>query len=142
MNQNWQSFIDLLHEEVVPALGCTEPVAVALTAAQAAETLGFTPERLEVEVSANLLKNGMGVIVPGTGSMGLSIAAAAGALGGRSSLGLECLRHIDESQVAAAKALVEAGSVEMFQNLAIQHQKLLQKPQSQWLTGLLPFSQQ
>ena len=113
MNQNWQSFIDLLHEEVVPALGCTEPVAVALTAAQAAETLGFTPERLEVEVSANLLKNGMGVIVPGTGSMGLSIAAAAGALGGRSSLGLECLRHIDESQVAAAKALVEAGSVEM-----------------------------
>lgn len=113
MNQNWQSFIDLLHEEVVPALGCTEPVAVALTAAQAAETLGLTPERLEVEVSANLLKNGMGVMVPGTGSMGLSIAAAAGALGGRSSLGLECLRHMDEAQVAAAKALVEAGSVEM-----------------------------
>ncbi|WP_291439246.1 L-serine ammonia-lyase, iron-sulfur-dependent, subunit alpha [Desulfovibrio sp.] len=113
MNQHWQSFIDLLHEEVVPALGCTEPVAVALTAAQAAETLGFTPERLEVEVSANLLKNGMGVMVPGTGSMGLSIAAAAGALGGRSSLGLECLRHMDEAQVAAAKALVEAGSVEM-----------------------------
>ncbi len=113
MNQNWQSFIDLLHEEVVPALGCTEPVAVALTAAQAAETLGLTPERLEVEVSANLLKNGMGVMVPGTGSMGLSIAAAAGALGGRSSLGLECLRHMEEAQVAAAKALVEAGSVEM-----------------------------
>lgn len=113
MNQNWQSFIDLLHEEVVPALGCTEPVAVALTAAQAAETLGLTPERLEVEVSANLLKNGMGVMVPGTGSMGLSIAAAAGALGGRSSLGLECLRHMDEAQVAAAKALVEAGCVEM-----------------------------
>lgn len=113
MNQNWQSFIDLLHEEVVPALGCTEPVAVALTAAQAAETLGLTPERLEVEVSANLLKNGMGVMVPGMGSMGLSIAAAAGALGGRSSLGLECLRHMGEAQVAAAKALVEAGSVEM-----------------------------
>lgn len=113
MNQNWQSFIDLLHEEVVPALGCTEPVAVALTAAQAAEALGLTPERLEVVVSANLLKNGMGVMVPGTGSMGLSIAAAAGALGGRSSLGLECLRHMDEAQVAAAKALVEAGNVEL-----------------------------
>lgn len=113
MNQNWQSFIDLLHEEVVPALGCTEPVAVALTAAQAAEALGLTPERLEVAVSANLLKNGMGVMVPGTGSMGLSIAAAAGALGGRSSLGLECLRHMDEAQVAAAKALVEAGNVEL-----------------------------
>lgn len=111
MNQNWQSFIDLLHEEVVPALGCTEPVAVALTAAQAAEALGLTPERLEVAVSANLLKNGMGVMVPGTGSMGLSIAAAAGALGGRCSLGLECLRHMDEAQVAAAKALVEAGNV-------------------------------
>ncbi|CAK7004523.1 MAG: hypothetical protein DESF_00166 [Desulfovibrio sp.] len=113
MNQNWQSFIDLLHEEVVPALGCTEPVAVALTAAQAAEALGLTPERLEVVVSANLLKNGMGVMVPGTGSMGLSIAAAAGALGGRSSLGLECLRHMDAAQVAAAKALVEAGNVEL-----------------------------
>ena len=80
MNPSKQAFLDLIHQEVVPALGCTEPIAVALTAAKAAETLGTVPERLCVEVSANLLKNGMGVMVPGTGEMGLNIAAAAGAL--------------------------------------------------------------
>ena len=62
-----QAILALLHQEVVPALGCTEPIAVALTAARAAEALGRKPERLDVAVSANLLKNGMGVMVPGTG---------------------------------------------------------------------------
>ena len=65
-----QSILALLRKEVVPALGCTEPIAVALAAARAAETLGRTPERLYVEVSPNLLKNGMGVVVPGTGECG------------------------------------------------------------------------
>ena len=74
MSPSKQAFLDLIHQEVVPALGCTEPIAVALTAAKAAETLGTVPERLCVEVSANLLKNGMGVMVPGTGEMGLNIA--------------------------------------------------------------------
>ena len=55
-------FLSLLHKEVVPALGCTEPIAVALCAARAAEELGETPEKLDVAVSANLLKNGMGVM--------------------------------------------------------------------------------
>lgn len=64
MSCSRQAFIDLLHQEVVPALGCTEPIAVALTAAKAAETLGRPPQSLTVEVSANLLKNGMGVMVP------------------------------------------------------------------------------
>ena len=101
-----QAFLDLIHQEVVPALGCTEPIAVALTAAKAAETLGAVPERLCVEVSANLLKNGMGVMVPGTGEMGLNIAAAAGALGGKSALGLECLRDLTPAQVDAAGAML------------------------------------
>lgn len=113
MSVSRQAFIALLHQEVVPALGCTEPIAVALTAARAAEALGLRPERLDVEVSANLLKNGMGVMVPGTGEMGLNIAAAAGALGGQSELGLECLRDLTPQQVEAARSLVGSGAVEL-----------------------------
>ena len=108
-----QAILALLHQEVVPALGCTEPIAVALTAARAAEALGRTPERLDVAVSANLLKNGMGVMVPGTGEMGLAIAAAAGALGGKSALGLECLASLDSAQAEAARAMVAADAVEL-----------------------------
>ena len=66
-----------------------------------------------MEVSANLLKNGMGVMVPGTGEMGLNIAAAAGALGGKSALGLECLRDLTPAQVDAAGAMLKAGRVEL-----------------------------
>ena len=108
-----QAILALLHQEVVPALGCTEPIAVALTAARAAEALGRKPERLDVAVSANLLKNGMGVMVPGTGEMGLAIAAAAGALGGKSALGLECLASLDPAQAEAARAMVTADAVEL-----------------------------
>lgn len=106
-------FIDLLRKEVVPALGCTEPIAVALTSAFAAETLGIEPERLEVTVSPNLLKNGMGVMVPGTGMAGLQIAAAAGALGGKSRLGLECLAELDGSTAEKAREFVKSGSIEL-----------------------------
>lgn len=107
------AFLDLLHKEVVPALGCTEPVAVALTAALAAETLGQEPEELEVAVSANLLKNGMGVMVPGTGQMGLQIAAAAGAVGGRSAAGLECLSSLTPEEVERARQLLASGKVKL-----------------------------
>lgn len=106
-------FLDLLHSEVVPALGCTEPIAVALTAALAAETLAEKPERLDVAVSANLLKNGMGVMVPGTGQMGLRIAAAAGAVGGQSALGLECLSRLTPAQAAEANAMTDFGKVNL-----------------------------
>ncbi len=108
-----KEFIDLLHREVVPALGCTEPIAVALASAFAAETLGAKPERIVVFVSANLLKNGMGVMVPGTGEMGLQIAAAAGALGGRSSLGLECLSTLTPEQAAEAREMINAGRIQL-----------------------------
>ncbi len=116
-----RAFLELLHREVVPALGCTEPIAVALTAARAAEALGAAPERLDVAVCANLLKNGRGVMVPGTGEMGLGIAAAAGALGGKSALGLECLRDLSPEQVARAKALLAEDRV----NLHLPENELL-----------------
>lgn len=109
--QDRAAIIDLLHKEVVPALGCTEPVAVALCAARAAEALGCRPRSLDVAVSANLLKNGMGVMVPGTGEMGLAVAAAAGALGGKSALGLECLRDLDTATADEARRMAASDAV-------------------------------
>ena len=114
MNEQERSiFLSLLHKEVVPALGCTEPIAVALCAARAAEELGTTPEHMDVAVSANLLKNGMGVMVPGTGEMGLGVAAAAGALGGKSSLGLECLRDLSEEAADRARTMLAQNAVDL-----------------------------
>lgn len=110
---NIDAFLNLLHQEVVPALGCTEPVAVALTAARAAEILGSRPDLLEVEVSANLLKNGMGVIVPGTGQAGLEIAAACGAMGGKSAKGLECLNEITKEEINLARDMVAKNKIKI-----------------------------
>ena len=69
-----QQIIELIKKEVIPAIGCTEPIAVALCVAKAAETLGVKPEKIEVLLSANILKNAMGVGIPGTGMVGLPIA--------------------------------------------------------------------
>ena len=80
--------ISLIRREVKPALGCTEPIAVALASAKAAEILGQAPETIEVFLSANILKNAMGVGIPGTGMVGLPIAIALGALIGKSAYGL------------------------------------------------------
>ena len=75
-----KQIIDLIKKEVIPAIGCTEPIAVALCVAKAAETLGMKPEKIEVLLSANILKNAMGVGIPGTDMVGLPIAVALGAL--------------------------------------------------------------
>ncbi|OAN11720.1 hypothetical protein A3K86_21305 [Photobacterium jeanii] len=108
MNKHlWNGFINVVKREVVPALGCTEPVSVALSAAIAARRLAVTPDRIEVLVSPNLMKNGMGVGVPGTGMVGLPIAAAVGALAGDPDAGLEVLKNITDSDVAQAKVLLE-----------------------------------
>ena len=79
MNAQWTDFITLLKREVVPALGCTEPMSVALAAANCRKLLGQVPTRTRVWVSGNLFKNGMGVGVPGTGPIG----PPGGARGGR-----------------------------------------------------------
>ena len=108
--------IGLIHREVKPALGCTEPVAVALAAARAREILSSAVSRDEdirvnVEVSGNILKNGMGVGIPGTGMIGLRIAAALGAVCGNAGYGLEVLKDIDNEGVALAKKMVAEGRV-------------------------------
>lgn len=110
-----KQIIDLIKREVVPAVGCTEPIAVALCAAVAAETLGREesgrPERIEVRLSANVLKNAMGVGIPGTGMIGLPIAVALGALYGCSSRELELLGGITPEQVAEGKSYLVANPI-------------------------------
>ena len=105
--QTKQSIIRLIHREVIPAIGCTEPIAVALACAKAAEVLGERPERVEVYLSANILKNAMGVGIPGTGMVGLPIAIALGSLIGRSAYGLEVLKDLSPEGLTAGKAMVE-----------------------------------
>ncbi len=83
----WDGFTRLIKKEVVPALGCTEPVSVALASAIAAQKLAGDIQMISVHVSPNLMKNGMGVGVPGTGMVGLSIAAAIGAVAGEPEAG-------------------------------------------------------
>ena len=102
-----QSIIKLIKREVVPAIGCTEPVAVALCVAKASETLGRTPEKVNLKLSANILKNAMGVGIPGTGMIGLPIAVALGALAGRSEYGLEVLMDITPDDVENVKAFID-----------------------------------
>lgn len=99
--------IDLINREVVPALGCTEPIAVALTAARAAEVLGKTPDKISIKVSGNILKNAMAVGIPGTGMTGLPIAAALGAIGGKSGKLLKVLDDVSPEQIEMAKKFVD-----------------------------------
>ena len=106
-----KAIADLLRREVVPAIGCTEPMAVALCTARARELLGGLPERIEVLLSANILKNAMGVGIPGTGMIGLPIAVALGAQIGRSEYGLEVLRDVTPEAVARARDYLAADAV-------------------------------
>ena len=97
-----EQIIALVRREVVPAVGCTEPIAVALCVAKAAETLGCVPECIDVLLSANILKNAMGVGIPGTDMIGLPIAIALGTLIGHSAYGLEVLKDVCPEAVQRA----------------------------------------
>ena len=99
--------IGLLKREVVPAMGCTEPVAVSLCTAKAVEILGCVPQHIDVRLSPNVLKNAMGVGIPGTGMVGLPIAVALGALVGRSEYSLEVLKETTPQAVEQGKRMIE-----------------------------------
>ncbi len=104
---NMLNIRDFLREEVKPALGCTEPGAVALASARAAEALNSVVERAEIIVSDSIFKNGMSVGIPGTdGLRGNLIAAALGALAGRSEYGLEVLRDIGSEDISRARTFL------------------------------------
>jgi L-cysteine desulfidase len=128
MTPREKEIIDIIHCEVKPALGCTEPIAVALATAKAVEVLAEysrnishsapdwrcrTPFVIDVEVSGNILKNGMGVGIPGTGMIGMPIAAALGAVCGKSEYGLEVLKDLCKDSVDDAKRLEQDGKVKI-----------------------------
>ena len=98
-----KQIIALVKREVVPAIGCTEPIAVALCVAKAAEVLGRRPEKVTALLSANILKNAMGVGIPGTGMVGLPIAIALGTLIGKSGYQLEVLKDCTPADVEEGK---------------------------------------
>ena len=101
-----ETIIALMHSQVLPALGCTEPMAVALCVAKSQALLGFLPDKINVQLSANVLKNAMGVGIPGTGMVGLPIAIALGAIVGRSEFGLEVLKDVDKDALERGKSYI------------------------------------
>ena len=101
-----ERIVALVNKEVVPAIGCTEPMCVALCTARATELLGCKPERIEAQLSANILKNAMGVGIPGTGMIGLPIAIALGALIGKSNYQLEVLKDLTANSLEEGKQFV------------------------------------
>ena len=107
----WNKMIGIIKQDVTPATGCTEPIALAYAAATAARELGEAVRFVDARVSANLMKNGMGVTVPGTGTPGLYIAAAVGALGGDAGAGLQVLKALTPDVVALGKQYVADGKV-------------------------------
>lgn len=109
--QTRERIITLIRREVVPAIGCTEPMAVALCTAKATEQLGHRPEKIEVCLSANVLKNAMGVGIPGTGMIGLPIAIAAGSLVGKSEYQLEVLKDLTPEALEDAKRYIDEGRI-------------------------------
>ena len=108
-----ERIIALINREVVPAIGCTEPIAVALCVAKAAETLNQRPQKIQVLLSANILKNAMGVGIPGTDMIGLPIAVALGALIGKSEYQLEVLKDSTPEAVEAGKKMIEAQAIQI-----------------------------
>ncbi len=110
-NKLTDSIIALIKREVVPAIGCTEPAAVALAVAKGTELLGTLPESIELSLSGNIIKNAMGVGIPGTGMIGLPIAVALGALIGKSDYGLEVLKDVNESSVERGKEYIAGNHI-------------------------------
>ena len=106
----YDAYVAILKTELVPALGCTEPIAIAFAAAKARDVLGSFPETIRVEASGNIVKNVQGVTVPNSGGLkGIDVAATVGAVGGDAEIGLEALSKITEEQIKKTKELVDSG---------------------------------
>ena len=105
-----KEIIDLLYSELVPALGCTEPIAIAYAAAKARQVLGQMPEHIDICCSGNIIKNVKGVLVPNSGGMkGVGAAAVLGVVGGNADLSLEVLSCVKEEHIEEAKKLLAEG---------------------------------
>ncbi|MBR4861055.1 MAG: serine dehydratase subunit alpha family protein [Firmicutes bacterium] len=105
-----KEIVDLLYSELVPALGCTEPIAIAYAAAKARQVLGCMPEHIDICCSGNIIKNVKGVLVPNSGGMkGVGAAAVLGVVGGNADLSLEVLSCVTEEHIEASKKLLDEG---------------------------------
>lgn len=112
-----QKILDLIKQEVVPAVGCTEPMAVALAVAKATELLGCCPEKIVARLSGNIIKNAMGVGIPGSdGMIGLPAAIALAAVAGKPELNLEVLRDIQSADLEKAKRFIDERRFEIRQD--------------------------
>ena len=105
-----QAYSRILHRELVAAMGCTEPIAIAYAAAKCRQVLGIDPDACRVHCSGNIVKNVMGVTVPNSGGMkGIDVAATLGVLGGDADKDLEVLSSVTEAHIATAKQLLAQG---------------------------------
>lgn len=106
----YQNYVRILENELVPALGCTEPIAIAYAAAKAKEVLGEFPDRVEMCCSGNIIKNVKGVTVPNSGGLkGIDVAATLGIVGGDATKELEVLEQVTQEDIQKTKELVDAG---------------------------------
>ena len=104
----YQTYVQILEEELCPALGCTEPIALAYAAALVRRALGREPEKMQVQVSGNLMKNAKSVVVPNTGGLrGIEASVAAGAAAGDPDRALEVISEVDDAGRAAIRALLQ-----------------------------------
>jgi len=110
----YKNYVQILREELRPAMGCTEPIAIAYAAAKATEVLGSRPERMVAEVSGNIIKNVKSVVVPHTGGLrGIQAAAAAGAVAGDADAELEVISNVSEEQIEEMKSYLETAQIEV-----------------------------
>ncbi|MDT8419325.1 MAG: L-serine ammonia-lyase, iron-sulfur-dependent, subunit alpha [Desulfuromonadales bacterium] len=116
-NTRNQAYIDILKEELVPAMGCTEPIAIAYASARARDVLGEEPERVQLEVTRNIIKNVKSVVVPNTGGLrGLEASAAAGIIAGQADKVLEVLSRVDAAQQAKIKNYLASREIKVVES--------------------------
>ena len=110
--EEYKKYVSILKEELLPAMGCTEPIAIAYAAAKARELLGQIPEKIEVFVSGNIIKNVKSVVVPNTGGLrGIEAAAAAGAVAGDAKRELEVISSVTEEEKKKIKEYLESNPI-------------------------------
>ena len=110
----YKDYVSVLHEELKPAMGCTEPIAIAYAAAKARAVLGCMPDRVKIEVSGNIIKNVKSVVVPHTGGLrGIPAAASAGIVAGNEDAELEVLSDVNESQIVEMASFLESIPIEV-----------------------------
>lgn len=107
------TLLDILKDQVTPALGCTEPIAVALAVAKAKETLGCIPDRIQIKVDRNIFKNALAVGIPGTNEKGLHMAVALALVAGKSKYNLEVLKDVTEQDVLKAKDVIKEKNIQV-----------------------------